>query len=202
MKLGLGQLLTDLRERRYRFRQPLGGAFLLLLLVLARPEWWGLIAGSFLCALGMFFRWWAAGHVRKSKTLEMKGPYSLVRHPQYLGNSLIALGTVLASGVLWGIIVWAGLFALTYVAAIKREDEKLRRRFTEEWDQWGNKTPAVLPVRWPGPNPGFHWEDWSFMQAVRNGEPLWFTGVGVVYLMLWSVPIAGYETFRQLVGAL
>ncbi len=202
MKIGFKQLAKDLRERRYRFRQPLGAAFLLLLLVLAQPEWWGLIAGTSICVIGLFFRWWAAGHVKKSKALETNGPYALVRHPQYLGNSLIAIGTVLASGVLWGIVVWAALFALTYVDAIKREDEKLRRRFTEEWDEWGNKTPAVLPVPWPNPDPGFHWNKWSIVQAGRNGEPLWLLAVGLVYLVLWSVPIAGYETVRQLVGSL
>lgn len=202
MKIGLKQFLKDLRERRYRFRQPLGAAFLLLMLVLASPEWWGLIAGSVLCLAGMFWRWWAAGHVRKSKSLATNGPYALVRHPQYLGNSLIAVGTVLASGVLWGLVLWVVLFALTYLSAIKREDHKLRRRFTEEWDEWGAKTPAVLPVRWPNPNRGFHWEAWSFMQAVRNGEPIWTTAVGLLYLVLWSVPIAGYETFRALVRSL
>lgn len=202
MKIGLKQLLKDLRDRRYRFRQPSGAAFLLLLLVLARPQWWGLIAGSVLCVAGLFFRWWAAGLVKKSKELETRGPYALVRHPQYLGNSLIAIGSVLASGVLWGIVIWIAIFALFYVAAIRREDDKLRRRFTEQWDEWGSKTPAVLPFRLPGSNPGFHWKDWSFMQAVRNGEPIWFVGVVAIYVALWSVPVAGYATFRQLIGAI
>jgi protein-S-isoprenylcysteine O-methyltransferase Ste14 len=123
--------------------------------------------------VGLLVRLWAAGHVRKSRKLATHGPYAFVRHPQYLGNTLLAVGLSLASGYPWAIGLWCVLFWLLYVPAIKREDDKLRRRFGQSWEKWADRTPAVLPVRRPSSNPGLHLEDWSFWQAIRNGEPAW-----------------------------
>jgi len=172
----------------YRFRQLAGGLFLVGLVVIARPAGPGFGVGLVLCALGEALRLWAAGYVRKSRVLETRGPYAFVRHPQYLGNTLIAVGLSLAAGRPWAILVWAGMFWLLYVPAIAREDAKLRRRFQEQWDEWGPKTPAVVPFRWPSGRSGLRVLEWSLPQSVRNGEPLWIGSVaaalGIIY---WGV---------------
>jgi uncharacterized membrane protein len=96
-----------------------------------------------------------------------------VRHPQYLGNSLLAFGFCVASGHWWLIAVWFLIFWLFYLPAIEREDGKLRRRFGEAWADWAEKTPAVVPVRWPGFRLKANTGEWSFLLAIRNGELVW-----------------------------
>lgn len=199
MKVDLTQIWHDLKARRYRFRQPLGGAYAIALLLLAEPGWWGLVIGSVLCVLGSGLRFWAAGYICKSKVLETRGPYSLVRHPQYLGNSLIGIGAAVASGRLWGIAVWVLLFILFYLPAIEREDDKLHRRFGETWRKWREKTPAVIPLRLSRLSSGLRLSEWSVVQAARNGEPVWLVCIAAGLYLLWSTRVSGHETLADMV---
>ena len=116
------------------------------------------------------------------------GIYGVVRHPQYLGNSVLAVGASMASGQLWGLAAWALLFWIFYVPAIRREDEKLQRRFGNEWQEWRKRTPAVVPTHWPATNPGSHLPQWSLQRCIRNGELIWLTliVVGLAYLYTLS----------------
>jgi hypothetical protein len=188
VELGLRRFVDDVRSKRHRFRQAMGGVFGAFLVVLARPAWWGFIVGVALVCGGALVRLWAAGHVRKNEVLETHGPYAFVRHPQYLGNCLIAVGWCAACGHPWAVCIWAVLFYLFYVPAIRREDDKLRRRFGEAWQTWRVRTPAVVPTHWPAPDHDTRPMGWSPMQAIRNGEPIWLTlmviGLLLIYLRL------------------
>lgn len=173
MRAALSKLWGDLRNRRYRFRQVGGAAFAIVLVVIARPVAWMYVPGVVLCGLGEMMRLWAAGYVNKSRELETRGPYSFVRHPQYLGNALIALGVALASGHLWAIPAWALFFFIFYRSAIRREDEKLHRRFGERWEEWREATPAIVPLRWPSTRGMLRLAGWSIRRCLSNGEPAW-----------------------------
>ena len=189
MEFGLRQFGRDLLQRRYRFRQFAGGVFAGCTVMEASPRAVAFCVGLPLVVLGALVRMWAAGHVRKSKELATHGPYAFVRHPQYLGNSLLAVGLSVASGHPWGIAVWLLVLWLFYIPAIRREDDKLRRRFGESWEKWAKKAPAVVPTGWPQSNPGVHLSDWSPLQAVRNGEPIWTTCMmATVVLILRQLP--------------
>ncbi len=175
MEIGLKRFWSDLRGRRHRFRQAVGAMFFAFLACLADPTARGLAVGAVLVVAGVLVRSWAAGHVRKDKVLETHGPYAFVRHPQYLGNMLLALGLCTASGLPWSFAVWAAVWVLFYVPAVGREDRRLLNRFGDQWTEWRAKTPAIVPLRWPRPNPGLHLRDWSVRQWARNGEPIWLT---------------------------
>ncbi len=173
MELGLEKFLRDVRHRRDRFRQVIGAAFALALLATARPGGIPLILGTALCVLGESVRIWAAGYVRKDQQLETRGPYAFVRHPQYLGNTLLAVGLSLAGRQWWGLPFWALLFWLYYVPAIRKEDARLEKKFGESWRQWRRHTPAVIPR--PPPRRALRCGEWSLRQCVRNGETLWLS---------------------------
>jgi len=190
MEVGWKRFLSDLRGRRYRFRQAVGGFFGAFLFVLAdwdvRP--WVFALGAALCAVGAFIRLWAAGLVRKNEVLETRGPYAYVRHPQYLGNCLLAAGVCVATGHVWALAVWALVFWLFYVPAIRREDEKLSRRFGEAWREWASRTPAILPLPGRGGGRPRQLGRWSVWQSVRNGEYVWLAlitlGMASVYVRM------------------
>ncbi len=171
--LGLQQLVSDLGSRRYRHRQFITIAYLVLLTILGTPERFALLfwPGGALVAIGELIRLWASGHVNKDKILAVTGPYAFVRHPLYLGNHTIVLGFCLACCLWWSLPVWIALSVAFYPSAISREDALLHRLFGSEWESWRDHVRALIPRLSPYRNGP--WNRWSLARSLRvNGEPL------------------------------
>ena len=184
---GLQRLLHDLRHRRERFRQFLGVAFVVLVSLLGEPSRILFCVGAVFALLGITTRLWSSGHIIKNKTLATTGPYGYVRHPLYVGNITLGFGFALASGLWWSFPLFLGILLAFYPPAIRREDEKLHRRFKEEWEQWRERTRALIPRL--SPYSPAESGSWSFWQSLRrNGEPLIALFLGfwlyVLYLQL------------------
>lgn len=77
-------------------------------------------------------------------SLNTAGLYSIVRHPLYLGNFLIALGAVMVPFVWWLVALYALGFWLYYERIMIAEEEFLYSKFGHEFDQWACATPAFL----------------------------------------------------------
>ena len=188
MRSALKKWGWKLRHEPQYFRQQIGGLFAVVLVVLAEPAWWGFWAGVPLVALGGLVRLWAAGHLHKDEELGRRGPYAFMRHPQYFGNSCLAVGLSLASGYYWAVLVYALIFYIFYIPAIREEDQKLRDRFGDMCREWQQKVPAVLPFSWPSHVSDFRLSNWSLWQAVQNGEPAWTScmvmAVAIIYMQL------------------
>ncbi|HUF22519.1 MAG TPA: isoprenylcysteine carboxylmethyltransferase family protein [Vicinamibacterales bacterium] len=98
-------------------------------LVLARPTRDTLLVGALIAAAGEAIRIWAAGHLEKSREVTTSGPYRFTRHPLYVGSAVITLGFVIASRS-WLVALLAAVYlALTYTAAIRREEAFLTEQF-------------------------------------------------------------------------
>jgi hypothetical protein len=125
--------LVDALARR---RVPIGFAAGALVWWLAQPSADSLAVGTILACVGQALRLWAAGHLYKSREVTASGPYRFVRHPLYLGSSIMGIGLAVASGrVVAGAVIVAYL-AITLTAAIRREDAFLRRTFGSQYDQY------------------------------------------------------------------
>jgi protein-S-isoprenylcysteine O-methyltransferase Ste14 len=176
---GLGRFLHDIRYHRERFRQFLGIAFVILVSTGGEPKKTLFLTGGALVILGIAARLWASGHIKKNKVLATDGPYAYVRHPLYVGNISLGFGFALASGLWWSLPLLAGILVAFYPHAIRREDEKLRRMFDRQWDQWRKGTRALIPrlVPYQSTQAG----SWSFRQSLRrNGEP-----IIALFLLFW-----------------
>ncbi|MDM7992608.1 MAG: isoprenylcysteine carboxylmethyltransferase family protein [Candidatus Fermentibacter sp.] len=92
-------------------------------------------------------------------SLNTTGPYSLVRHPLYLGNFLMALGVFLFLRVWWLPLVYSLAFALYYERIMFAEEAFLRGKFGVEYIAWAVGTPAFVPgrSRWRAPGRPFAW---------------------------------------------
>lgn len=84
-------------------------------------------------------------HGQVADVLNTKGLYSIVRHPLYLGNLFMWLSVALLTGNAWFIVAFILFFALYYERIMYAEEVFLREKFKEEYIEWSNKTPAVLP---------------------------------------------------------
>ncbi|KAG1726618.1 uncharacterized protein EDB91DRAFT_57624 [Suillus paluster] len=124
-----------------------------------------LISGAALMAVGGLLRWWCFRtlgrfftfelSVRKGHKLVTTGPYSVVRHPSYLGAVVLSIGMFILHGS-WssflrrsGVLNIFGLKAImlallaqriiaitSLVLRIGHEDEMVKSIFKDEWENW------------------------------------------------------------------
>lgn len=127
-----------------RIRIPLGFAFAVLYLWLARPRWWSVAAGAAIAAAGLWLRAVAAGHVRKSAEITTSGPYAYTRNPLYLGSMIVAAGFALAARNLWVALILAVLFATIYYPVIRWEEKYLNANFPE-FAAYSARVPRLFP---------------------------------------------------------
>ncbi|KAK7687002.1 hypothetical protein QCA50_009501 [Cerrena zonata] len=101
--------------------------------------------------------------IRKEHKLVTSGPYSIVRHPSYLGNIVFCIGNVILTmgpgsvwfeRALWSsylgatiMTLWLWLNASLIVLMIGRttsEDAALQREFDQHWQKWAAQTRYKL----------------------------------------------------------
>jgi protein-S-isoprenylcysteine O-methyltransferase Ste14 len=140
-------------------RVPLGFAFAIVVVWLAAPTWTSLQWGLPIAALGEALRVWAAGHLEKSREVTRSGPYRWLRHPLYVGSSLMAAGLAVAAGSIVVAILVAVYMTSTITAAILTENAFLKQTFGADYAAWqaGTLAPAVM-------------RRFSLERAVRNRE--------------------------------
>ena len=106
--------------------------------------------------LGLGIRAFTIGHAPKNtsgrntskqvaETLNVTGIYSLVRHPLYVGNFFCWLGISLFVRIWWINLITIFIFWLYYERIMFAEEEFLRKKFGEQYEQWAKKTPAFFP---------------------------------------------------------
>ena len=155
-----------------RRRVALGAVMALAALVLARPTWNSWHAGLAVAVIGEGVRVWAAGHLEKSREVTTSGPYRWMRHPLYVGSSILALGIVIAarSYVLGALAVL--YIGTTIPAAIRSEEAFLRRTFGDSYDRYARAEHAGVARRF------------SVERAVRNKEYRAVLGTVVGFALL------------------
>lgn len=127
-----------------RIRVPMGFAFVVLYLWLARPTLMFIALSLILVIPGIWLRAYASGYVKKNTELTVTGPYAFTRNPLYLGSMLIAFGFALASRSIWIGVALAVLFALIYVPVIRSEEAFLRSKF-DAFNAYAARVPRLLP---------------------------------------------------------
>ncbi len=142
-----------------------GGAINLLLIIVAptlntyqighwRNAYIGWV-GLILMLGGIVMRYWAAKTLGEfyTRTLQIiegqeivtQAPYNLIRHPGYLGTSLIGIGTALAV-TNWVVVLAFIVIELASKAyRIKAEEKMLSAKFGEQYKDYSSKTWKLIP---------------------------------------------------------
>jgi protein-S-isoprenylcysteine O-methyltransferase Ste14 len=128
-----------------RWRVRVGTMSLVPILVLAKPTPKWAAIGFAVCLLGITWRAWAAGHLRKEKELAISGPYQYTRNPLYLGNLLIGAGVVLGARSWWVLAIFVLYFLIFYPAVIQREKARMNELFREKYEAYGKFVPLFFP---------------------------------------------------------
>lgn len=173
----------------FRNRSWLPVPFLLVaLLVPAYPTVRDWIVAAVLIAIGEWIRLAgvaAAGTVTRRRSRDVQrlvnyGIFGWMRNPLYVGNFLIWMGFVVASGVLWFLPFAVVIFAIEYTLIVAYEEGVLESIFGAEYLEYKTRTPRWMPrppsLKETGPHDwGEAWksEISTFMQYVAIVVALW-----------------------------
>ena len=133
-----------------RIRVPLGFAFAVVYMWLARPTTQSLLVGTVLVIPGLLIRALASGHVQKNEQLATSGPYAYTRNPLYLGSFILGLGFAVAARSWWIAALMVVMFFAIYLPVIRGEEAYLREHFPE-FDDYARQVPRLFPRLTPLP---------------------------------------------------
>jgi protein-S-isoprenylcysteine O-methyltransferase Ste14 len=126
------------------------------------PAW---VAAGIVFGVGLWIRIWAQQHLRfritRNMVLTRTGPYGLMRNPIYVGNTLICLGLVVASQLLWLVPVALLVCMGVYTAVVRHEERKLTRVYGEPYAEYLNEVPRWFPKRPDGYRPEWINDQWK-----------------------------------------
>jgi protein-S-isoprenylcysteine O-methyltransferase Ste14 len=112
---------------------------------------YGQVIGSPIVIVGiiLIYEGWKEVAFKRGTVLVTDGIYRIVRHPQYLGFLLVALGELIVWPTIPTIVLWPVLTFLYYRQG-KREEGVLSEKFGEQFGEYAKKTPMFLPrIRLP-----------------------------------------------------
>lgn len=140
--------------------------------VFADPTWESWRAGLLVAFAGEVIRVWAAGHLEKSREVTRSGPYRWMRHPLYVGSSVLAIGIVIAARHPLVALVATIYMVTTLTAAVRTEAAFLRHTFGDTYDRY--RASVAEPMR----------RAFSLSRAVRNKEYRAIAGMAIGFALL------------------
>ncbi len=154
---------------------------------LAKPLPATFLAGLVVVVAGEAVRIWAAGHLYKNERVTTSGPYAYVKNPLYLGTFLIMTGLCVMASNYVLLVIGLAVFA-AYYAPFKqrRESDRLRERFGENWMRYDREVPGYLPRLTP--YAGRDHLPWQWEALIRNDEHGTAMAVGVgIMVLAWKL---------------
>jgi protein-S-isoprenylcysteine O-methyltransferase Ste14 len=143
------------------------------------------VLAELLILAGLAIRAWAAGTLRKQRTLATSGPYAWVRHPLYVGSFLMMVGfcTLVRDPLTIWIVI--GPVAWLYWHAVRSEELTMHKLFPHQWPHYSAAVPRFVPRRLMLPRAA----DWSLSQWLSNSEyqALLGSAAALAGLKLWQL---------------
>jgi protein-S-isoprenylcysteine O-methyltransferase Ste14 len=149
--------MFDVTQALARYRVRIGFIAAIAVFGLAQPTPRSLAIGALVSFVGEALRIWAAGHLEKGREVTMSGPYRLMRHPLYVGSSIIGVGLAIASAS-WVVAVLVTVYLVSTIgAAIRREETHLTEKFGSAYPDYRDGRTQTIRA-------------FSIARAVRNRE--------------------------------
>lgn len=157
----------------------------IVLLYASQPTFKSVVAGAALVLFGECVRFWAAGHLYKTKELITSGPYRFTRNPLYLGRLFILTGVGVMAwrsdglNLLALLIGWVIFFGYYLPRKERIEPARLESIHGEGYARYFANVPALFPRITPW---GTNAANWQWDRFQRNREA--FTALGLAALVV------------------
>ena len=104
-------------------------------------------SGYLFLLAGLVIRIWCSFYIgsRKSKELIDKGPYSICRHPLYIGSFLLAVGAGLCFENLLILLLVPAIIIPVHIITARIEEVRLESKFGEQYRTYKQKVPRFWP---------------------------------------------------------
>lgn len=133
-----------------------------------------------------------------AEDLVTTGIFNHCRNPLYVGNILMLLGVgILANSLLYVFIVMP-LFILIYQAIVLAEENYLRNKFGEQFNEYCRRVnrwiPSLKGLATTFRSMTFKWKRWLIKEY--NTQYIWLTGI--VLILLFKYPqLTNYDESRR-----
>jgi len=172
------------RWSRSHYRVAVGLPVALTCVWQAQPTSRTLAAGAAIAFLGVLVRAVAAGQLRKHQNLTTSGVYAITRNPLYLGTVVMAAGFALATDSWVAASLIAGYLAVFYPPAMRREEQRLRARYADAFDDYVARVPRFWPRLGLPVGTTFSWA--CYLGNAEYQAPVgFFVGVALLWLKLY-----------------
>jgi len=168
-------------------------AFVAALVSISRPTPGLVVLGAGFVIVGEAIRFWAAGHLLKSKELAVSGPYRHTQNPLYLGRFLILtgfcimaylplrIGRITVPANLLILLVGYLVFLLYYMPRkVRVEGARLREIHGGAWEDYFRSVPILFPRLTPH---GENLRPWDAARMKRNREHWMVAGLALVMIL-------------------
>ncbi|MBD3655107.1 MULTISPECIES: methyltransferase [Marinobacter] len=132
-----------LRKGFRAIRLPLGILLVVLLASQIKEDWFW--PGAAISTLGALLQAWAFACIDTQTTLANRGPYSLVRNPQYITRFLLVIGIVVMTGNPWLIAIASVIYYFYAVTRVEREEALLPEVFGAAYRTYCESVPRFVP---------------------------------------------------------
>ena len=75
----------------------------------------------------------------------MTGPYTFIRNPIYVGNTLMCVGVTVLSRLMWLVPITLVYCVVVYTFVIRYEESRLLLRFGEDYRHFMDRVPRWVP---------------------------------------------------------
>ena len=104
----------------------------------------GMPIGYIITGAGLLFVIAGWRPIYRSDGIVIKGPYRLLRHPQYLGFLLITGGWLIHWPTIPTMIMWP-ILVFVYYNLAKKEEKEMEKRFGEKYKEYKQSVPMFIP---------------------------------------------------------
>ena len=173
-----------MRRFLVKMRVPIGIVVIALLAQFVQKQW--LLAGFAVSMLGEFIQVWCFASLDKNATLTIRGPYTMVRNPMYLGRYFIVLGFLMLAAQWWLLLGFTVIYWLYMDARVQREEAHLRPIFGAPYDEFCATVRRFVPG-WPlAGKPVGYW-NWALFSQNHAGINLLATLAAWAVVAAWAV---------------
>ncbi len=129
------------------------------LLSFSSTPFWILISLPFFF-IGISLRIWAKGCLHQMQEITTSGPYSLVRHPFYLGNFFLDMSICIMSGFVPLMCLFPFMWLGVYIPKMKEEEKRMIEQFGTAYEDYKKDVPMWFPFKKPVfSKEGFSWKN-------------------------------------------
>ena len=117
--------------------------------------------------------------------LVQRGVYAHTRNPMYVANTLIVVGICMLAGspAAYGIVI--PFFLFVYQAIVAAEEDFLRRKFGQEYEEYRARVPRFIPSL-RGARESFAGMTYNWRRAVRQDlSTLLMVSMSLILLPVW-----------------